>query len=107
MAEVKRVEAKITLQKNDDGHWLVVDAPSGKHAMINIENVFEGGVRKTLLEWAEQTLRQPGKRNRQLQKPHSTLKVIYPFFYLFARSSALRITGLDPGTRKNQGSPNN
>jgi hypothetical protein len=33
MAEVKRVEAKITLQKNDDGHWLVVDAPSGKHAI--------------------------------------------------------------------------
>jgi hypothetical protein len=56
MAEVKRVEAKITLQKNDDGHWLVVDAPSGKHAMINIENVFEGGVRETLLEWAKQEL---------------------------------------------------
>jgi hypothetical protein len=56
MAEVKRVEAKIILQKNDDGHWLVVDAPSGKHAMINIENVIEGGVRETLLEWAEQEL---------------------------------------------------
>jgi hypothetical protein len=50
MAEVKRVEAKIILQKNDDGHWLVVDAPSGKHAMINIENVFEGGVRETLIQ---------------------------------------------------------
>ena len=39
-----------------DGHWLVVDAPSGKDAMINIENVFEGGVRETLLEWAKQEL---------------------------------------------------
>ena len=56
MAKVKRVEAKIILQKNDDGHWLVVDSPSGKHAMINIENVFEGGVRETLLEWAKQEL---------------------------------------------------
>jgi hypothetical protein len=54
MAKVKRVEAKIILQKNDDGHWLVVDSPSGKHAMVNIENVFTGGVRKTLLEWAKQ-----------------------------------------------------
>jgi hypothetical protein len=24
--------------------------------MVNIENVFKGGVRKTLLEWAEQQL---------------------------------------------------
>jgi hypothetical protein len=45
MAKVKRVEAKIILQKNDDGHWLAVDSPFGKHGMINIENVFEGGVR--------------------------------------------------------------
>jgi len=29
MEKVKRVEAKIILQKNDDGHWLVVDSPSG------------------------------------------------------------------------------
>jgi hypothetical protein len=36
--------------------------------MINIENVFEGGVRKTLLEWAEQTLRQPGKRKPPVTK---------------------------------------
>ena len=43
MAKVKRVEAKIILQKNDDGHWLVVDSPSGKHAMVNIENVFKRG----------------------------------------------------------------
>jgi hypothetical protein len=57
MAKVKRVEAKIILQANDDGHWLVVDSSSGKHAMINIENVFEGGVRETLLEWAKQELR--------------------------------------------------
>jgi hypothetical protein len=42
MADVKRVEAKIILQKNDDGHWLVVDSPSGKHAMVNIENMFKG-----------------------------------------------------------------
>jgi hypothetical protein len=49
--------SEIILQKNDDGHWLVVDSPSGKHAMVNIENVFKGGVRKTLLEWAEQELR--------------------------------------------------
>jgi hypothetical protein len=56
MAKVKRVEAKIILQKNDDGHWLVVESPSGKHAMVNIENVFKGEVRKTLLEWAEQEL---------------------------------------------------
>jgi hypothetical protein len=56
MADVKRVEAKIILQKNDDGHWLVVDSLSGKHAMINIENVFKGRVRETLLEWAEQEL---------------------------------------------------
>ena len=56
MTKVKRVEAKIILQKNDDGHWLVVESPSGKHAMVNIENVFKGGVRKTLLEWAEQEL---------------------------------------------------
>jgi hypothetical protein len=56
MAKVKRVEAKIILQKNDDGHWLVVESPSGKHAMVNIENVFKGGVRKTLIEWAEQEL---------------------------------------------------
>ena len=41
MAKVKRVEAKVILQKNDDGHWLVVDSPSGKHAMVNIENVFK------------------------------------------------------------------
>jgi hypothetical protein len=68
MAKVKRIEAKIILQKNDEGHWLVVDAPSGKHAMINIENVFEGGVRETLLEWAEQTLRQPGKRKPPVTK---------------------------------------
>jgi hypothetical protein len=33
MAKVKRVEAKIILQKNDDGHWLVVDAASGKHGL--------------------------------------------------------------------------
>jgi hypothetical protein len=57
MGDVKRVEAKIILQQNDDGHWLVVDSPSGKHAMVNIENVFEGGVRETLLEWAEQELK--------------------------------------------------
>jgi hypothetical protein len=57
MAEVKRVEAKITLQKNDEGHWLVVDSPLGKHAMVNIENVFKGGVRETLLEWAKQELK--------------------------------------------------
>jgi hypothetical protein len=56
MAKVKRVEAKIILQKNDEGYWLLVDSPSGKHAMVNIENVFKGGVRKTLLEWAEQEL---------------------------------------------------
>ena len=56
MAKVKRIEAKIILQKNDEGHWLVVDAPSGKHVMVNIENVFKGGVRETLLEWAEQEL---------------------------------------------------
>ena len=62
MAKVKRVEAKIILQKNDDGHWLVVDSPSGKHAMVNIENVFKGGVRETLLEWAEQELSQPGRK---------------------------------------------
>jgi hypothetical protein len=36
--------------------------------MINIENVFEGGVRETLLEWAEQTLRQPGKRKPAVTK---------------------------------------
>jgi len=42
------------------GHWLVVDSPSGKHAMVNIENVFKGGVRETLLEWAEQELRASG-----------------------------------------------
>ena len=41
MGDVKRVEAKIILQQNDDGHWLVVDSPSGKHAMVNIENVFK------------------------------------------------------------------
>ena len=57
MGDVKRVEAKIILQQNDDGHWLVVDSPSGKHAMVNIENVFEGGVRETLLEGAEQELK--------------------------------------------------
>jgi hypothetical protein len=57
MAKAKRVEAKIILQKNDDGHWLVVDSPSGKHAMVNIENAFKGGVRKTLLEWATLELR--------------------------------------------------
>jgi hypothetical protein len=56
MAKVKRVEAKIILQKNDEGYWLLVDSPSGKHAMVNIENVFKGEVRKTLLEWAEQEL---------------------------------------------------
>ena len=56
MAKVKRIEAKIILQKNDEGHWLVVDASSGKHAMVNIENVFKGGVRETLLEWAKQEL---------------------------------------------------
>ena len=56
MAKVKRIEAKIILQKNDEGHWLVVDAPSRKHAMVNIENVFKGGVRETLLEWAKQEL---------------------------------------------------
>ena len=56
MAKVKRVEAKIILQKNDDGYWLVVDSPSGKHAMVNIDNVFKGEVRKTLIEWAEQEL---------------------------------------------------
>jgi len=44
MAKVKRVEAKIILQKNDEGYWLLVDSPSGKHAMVNIENVFKGGV---------------------------------------------------------------
>jgi hypothetical protein len=47
MADVKRVEAKIMLQKHDEGHWLVVDSHSGKPAMVNIENVFKGGVRKT------------------------------------------------------------
>ena len=46
MAKVTRVEAKIILQKNDDGHWLVVESPSGKHAMVNIENVFKGSVRE-------------------------------------------------------------
>jgi hypothetical protein len=56
MAKVKRVEAKIILQKNDEGYWLVVDSPSGKHAMVNIDNVFKGEVRKTLIEWAEQEL---------------------------------------------------
>jgi hypothetical protein len=56
MAKVKRIEAKIILQKNDEGHWLVVDASCGKHAMVNIENVFKGGVRETLLEWAKQEL---------------------------------------------------
>ena len=64
MAEVKRVEAKIILQKNDDGHSLVVDAPSGKRAMINIENVFEGGVTQTLLEWAKQDLSSQRKNRR-------------------------------------------
>jgi hypothetical protein len=59
MTKVKRVETKIILQKNNDGHWLVVDSPSEKHAMVNIENVFKGGVRKTLLEWANQELRPP------------------------------------------------
>jgi hypothetical protein len=44
------------LQKNDEGYWLLVDSPSGKHAMVNIENVFKGGVRKTLIEWAEKEL---------------------------------------------------
>ena len=72
MAKVKRVEAKIILQKNDEGHWLGVDSPSGKHAMINIENVFEGGVRKTLLEWAKQALLQPRKR-----KPPVTRTSLY------------------------------
>jgi hypothetical protein len=57
MAEVKRVEAKISLQKNDEGHWLVVDSPSGKHALVNIDNVFKGGVRETMLEWAKQELK--------------------------------------------------
>jgi hypothetical protein len=51
MEEMKRVEAKIILQKNEEGHWLVIDSPSGKHAMVNIENVFKGTVREALLEW--------------------------------------------------------
>jgi hypothetical protein len=57
MADVKRVEAKIILQKNDDGHWLVVDSPSGKHAMLTLKMCSKGGVRETLLEWAEQELK--------------------------------------------------
>ncbi len=36
------------------GWW---HSPSGKHGMINIESVFKGGVRETLLEWAEQELK--------------------------------------------------
>jgi hypothetical protein len=60
MAKVKRVEAKIILQKNDEGHGWWSIRPSGKHAMVNIENVFKGGVRETLLEWAEQELRASG-----------------------------------------------
>ncbi len=56
MAKVKRVEAKIILQKNDEGYWLLVDSPSGKHAVVIIENVFKGTVRETILEWAEQEL---------------------------------------------------
>ncbi len=54
MAKVKRVEAKIILQKNDEGYWLLVDSPSGKHAVVIIENVFKGTVRETILEWAEE-----------------------------------------------------
>ena len=68
MAKVKRVAAKIILQKNNEGHWLVVDSPSGKHAMVNVENVFKGRVRKTLLEWAKQELRQPGRRKPPVRK---------------------------------------
>jgi hypothetical protein len=56
MEKVKRVEAKIILQKNDEGYWLLVDSPSGKHAMVNIENLLKGAVRETFLEWAEQEL---------------------------------------------------
>ena len=56
MAKVKRVEAKIILQRNDEGYWLVVDSPSGKHAMVNIENVLKGTVRETFLEWAAREL---------------------------------------------------
>jgi hypothetical protein len=62
MAKVKRVEAKIILQKNNDGRWLVVDSPSGKHVMVSIETVFKGRVRETLLEWANQELRRPVRR---------------------------------------------
>jgi len=53
---VKRVEAKIILQRNDEGYWLVVDSPSGKHAMVNIENVLKGTVREMFLEWAAREL---------------------------------------------------
>ena len=56
MAKVKRVEAKIILQKNDEGYWLLVDSPSGKHAMVNIENLLKGTVRETFLEWADREL---------------------------------------------------
>ena len=56
MAKVKRVEAKIILQKNDEGYWLLVDSPSGKHAMVNIENLSKGTVRETFLEWADREL---------------------------------------------------
>jgi len=56
MEKVKRVEAKIILQKNDEGYWLLVDSPSGKHAMVNIENLLKGTVRETFLEWADREL---------------------------------------------------
>jgi len=46
VAKVKRVEAKIILQKNDEGYWLLVDSPAGKHAMVNIENLLKGTVRE-------------------------------------------------------------
>lgn len=33
-------EAKIRIQKDDDGHWLLFKDSTGKEAMINIENTF-------------------------------------------------------------------
>ena len=64
MAEVKRVEAKIILQKNNDGHWLVVDSPSGKHAMVNIENVFKEGSSRDLARVGQAEVKP--EENRQL-----------------------------------------
>jgi hypothetical protein len=53
LAFEERKEKRFQIHRKEDGWWLYVQAPSGKHAMFNLRSVETGGIIEDVLKEVE------------------------------------------------------